>query len=156
MLDGSESTKKIQLYTIGYEGSDVSEFVLALRNSSVKTLIDVRELPLSRKKGFSKNGLRDELEHQGIKYMHVRQLGDPKSGRIAARAGDFAKFRKIFNKHMSLEASKAALASILPVVKSGGACLLCFERSHKNCHRSIVASELELLLDIEVINICAT
>jgi len=42
----------------------------------VKTVVDVRELPLSRKKGFSKSAFCDALSAHGIAYLHA--LGCPK------------------------------------------------------------------------------
>jgi hypothetical protein len=50
---------------------------------------------LSRKKGFSKTALRERLEAEGIAYFHFVELGDPKPGRDAARAGRFAEFKKV-------------------------------------------------------------
>jgi Protein of unknown function, DUF488 len=44
------------LYTIGYEGTDIDRFVATLKAVGVQLLADVRALPLSRKRGFSKNG----------------------------------------------------------------------------------------------------
>ncbi len=52
---------KQTIATIGYEGSTIEDFVAALRHASINVLIDVRELPLSRKKGFSKNQLAGVL-----------------------------------------------------------------------------------------------
>jgi hypothetical protein len=47
-------------------------------------LIDVRDVPLSRKPGFSKSALQANLEAHGIAYVHLKGLGDPKPGREAA------------------------------------------------------------------------
>jgi len=38
------------LMTIGYEGVDIRAFIAGLKSHKVNTLIDVRELPLSRKR----------------------------------------------------------------------------------------------------------
>jgi uncharacterized protein (DUF488 family) len=46
-----------QVFTIGYEGRDIDEFVICLKDFNITRLIDVRELPLSRKRGFSKSTL---------------------------------------------------------------------------------------------------
>jgi hypothetical protein len=51
-----------QIYTIGYEGTDIERFVQTLKIVGVEQLVDVRAVALSRKKGFSKNGLRNRLE----------------------------------------------------------------------------------------------
>jgi len=62
------------LYTIGYEGLDISSFVEELREQKIRVLIDVRELPLSRKKGFSKSALNTVVTAAGVKYIHLRDL----------------------------------------------------------------------------------
>lgn len=153
MFDQSGDAAKVRLMTIGYEGADIADFIATLKASNVSTLIDVRELPLSRKKGFSKNKLREQLEAAGVAYLHVKQLGDPKPGRLAARAGNMAEFRRIFGAHVKLDETREALSEIAPLVQVGGACLLCFERCHTDCHRSIVADELAKLADFELVHI---
>lgn len=77
-------------------------------------------------------------------------MGDPKAGRVAAKAGDFATFRKIFNDHLLSEKSQSELEKLIDIAILGGACLLCFERSHKECHRNIVANEITNKANISV------
>jgi len=150
MLDAKSSDAKVELMTIGYEGASIDDFVETLKFSSVSTLIDIRELLLSRKKGFSKTALSDALLNNGIEYIHLKALGDPKAGRVAAKAGDFATFRKIFNDHLLSEKSQSELEKLIDIAILGGACLLCFERSHKECHRNIVANEITNKANISV------
>ena len=50
-----------EIYTIGYEGSDIERFIETLVILKIEAVADVRELPISRKKGFSKNKLRESL-----------------------------------------------------------------------------------------------
>ena len=153
MFDRADAEVSTKLMTIGYEGSAIGDFVATLKSAGVKTLIDVRELPLSRKKGFSKRALSEALEAANIRYRHVKQLGDPKPGRDAARSGDMDAFRRIFGAHMELDATKSALYEIVPLVLEGGACLMCFERCHRDCHRAIVGKHLESLAKIELAHI---
>lgn len=131
-----------KFYTIGYEGSQVEAFVATLRRTGVKTLIDVRDLPLSRKRGFSKSALAANLEVSGIAYLHLKGLGDPKPGRDAARAGEYAEFRRIFGRHMKSEFAQRDLAKAAELIRAQLCCLMCFEQDHCNCHRSIVADHL--------------
>lgn len=131
-----------ELMTIGYEGATIEQFVATLLKIEVKTLIDVRELPLSRKKGFSKNSLKSAIENAGITYKHFKDLGDPKPGRIAAKSGDYEKFKEIFSAHLATEKCQIAIETVIPIIKLGGACLLCFERCHETCHRTMVAEEI--------------
>jgi uncharacterized protein (DUF488 family) len=130
------------LYTIGYEGTDIDRFVATLKAVGVTLLADVRALPLSRKKGFSKNRLRERIEEEGIQYIHLGALGDPKDGRDAARAGRYDEFRKIYNKHLSQAKPQQALKELAVLANNRATCLMCFEREPSECHRLIVASQL--------------
>src|SRR4051794_6753179 len=98
-----------ELFTVGYEGSDIADLLLSLRVARVGTVIDVRELPLSRKPGFSKGRLSEALENCGIRYVHLRGLGDPKPGRVAAGDKRFGDFRRIFHAHMQTAPARADL-----------------------------------------------
>jgi uncharacterized protein (DUF488 family) len=130
------------LYTIGYEGTDIDRFVATLKAVGIHLLADVRALPLSRKKGFSKTGLRVRIEREGMEYIHLGALGDPKEGRDAARAGRFDQFRKIYNKHLAQAEPQEKLRELGALVKQRPTCLMCFERDPTECHRLIVASQL--------------
>lgn len=143
----------MQLATIGYEGASLVDFIAALQAAGVKQVIDIREVAQSRRAGFSKNALRTALGECGINYEHLRQLGDPKHGREAARAGDFDLFRSIFNAHMDLPASKDALGQAIDLAAEKLSVLLCFERDPKNCHRSIVAERMSAQTSVRVLHL---
>jgi uncharacterized protein (DUF488 family) len=130
------------VYTIGYEGTDIERFVKTLNAVGVETVADVRAVPRSRKKGFSKNTLRENLENAGIEYLPVQELGDPKDGREAAKVGDFDRFRMIYSAHADLPESVAAIEQLAKVSDEKVVCLLCFERDPKTCHRFIVGERM--------------
>jgi uncharacterized protein (DUF488 family) len=146
MFDSQPTDVRTRLLTIGYEGAQIDDFIKTLKSANVRSLVDVRELPLSRKKGFSKRALREVLEANGINYIHVKQLGDPKPGRDAARAGNLSEFNRIFRTHICKSESLDAMHELLPVIAEGGACLLCFERH-------IVAEALGGLVDLNIAHI---
>lgn len=143
-----------KLFTIGYEGSDVDRLIQTLINNGIQVLADVRELPLSRKKGLSKTGLAERLADAGIEYRHYKHLGDPKPGRDAAKSGDHETFLKVFNAHMTKDTTKEALANLLEVASGRLTCMLCFERCASKCHRSIIADEA-VSAGFEVYNLVA-
>jgi uncharacterized protein (DUF488 family) len=130
------------VYTIGYEGTDIERFVRTLTAVGVEAVADVRAVPLSRKKGFSKNSLRGHLENAGIKYLPMQELGDPKEGREAAKSGDYDRFREIYSAHVDQPESVAAIAKLAITSKEQAVCLLCFERDPKTCHRYIVGERM--------------
>lgn len=130
------------VYTIGYEGTDIDRFISTLIAVGIETVADVRAVPLSRKKGFSKNVLRENLEAAGIKYLAMQELGDPKEGREAAKAGDFDRFKTIYSAHVDQPQSSAAVEKLAAVSEKTAVCLLCFERDPKTCHRFIVGERM--------------
>ncbi len=130
------------LYTIGYEGTGIDRFVARLHEAGVKVLADVRALPLSRKKGFSKNVLRSRLEKEGIAYLHFKALGTPKPGREAARAGRYEEFSDLYHSHLKSVEAQVELESLGLRASEAPTCLLCFERDPALCHRSIIAARL--------------
>ena len=67
------------LTTIGYEGASLPAFLATLKDAGVTRLLDIRELPISRRKGFSKTPLSQALAGVGIEYQHERALGAPRS-----------------------------------------------------------------------------
>lgn len=138
------------LATIGYEGTTIELFVKALKKARIRRLADVRDLPLSRKKGFSKTVLASRLEQEGIVYLHIKALGDPKPGRLAARRGDVADFKRIYVNHLRRKAGQTALRKLGEIAAQAKTCLLCFEYDPKNCHRQIVASRLSKAFGLDI------
>lgn len=130
------------VYTIGYEGTDIERFVATLKHVGIAVLADVRAVAASRKKGFSKSKLRARLVEEGIAYTHYVELGDPKPGRDAARAGEYDRFRRIYSRHLAGADPQMAIEALAKVARSTPTCVLCFERDPKVCHRSMVADEL--------------
>lgn len=143
----------MQLATIGYEGATLADFVATLVRASVQRVIDVREIAQSRRPGFSKNALRAALADAGIDYEHIRQLGDPKHGREAARAGKMDLFKAIFDAHLELAASQDALSFASSLAAEKKSALVCFERDPKHCHRTIVAERIAIKGNFTITNL---
>lgn len=130
------------LYTLGYEGADIQQFIGALQTAGVKVIADVRAVPLSRKKGFSKRRLSAQLADAGIDYVHFVDLGNPRDGRDAAKSGNTDKFHRVYLRHLNTAGAKIALKKLAELAASRPTCLLCFEREPAECHRTLIASEL--------------
>ncbi len=127
------------LRTIGYEGATIAQVLDRLTNAGVTLLVDVRAVAQSRKPGFSKRQLAAALDERNIGYLHLRDLGTPKSGRIAARAGRHAEMLDIFATHMRGEPAQHQLAEATTIAQRRPLCLLCFEADPAHCHRTAVA-----------------
>lgn len=141
------------LYTVGYEGADIAHFLRTLKDCGIKRLIDIRDVPVSRKRGFSKTALANALEEQGIAYSHLKALGDPKAGREAMRLGDYPGFLEIYTSHIATPEGQEALRVAVELAEESPSILLCYERSPAQCHRTVVAKEMALLADFNVKNV---
>jgi len=141
---------KSSVFTIGYEGAELPTFLATLASTGIQHLIDVRDVPISRKRGFSKSGLAVALADIGIGYTHLKALGDPKPGRDAMRRGDYSAFLTIYSSHIANDEAKLALGLAAKIARTQKIVLLCYERSPKQCHRTIVAEKLSALGTFEV------
>jgi uncharacterized protein (DUF488 family) len=130
------------LFTIGYEQTGVRGLIETLLEAGVTVLVDVRELPNSRRAGFSKRMLAASLAEAGIEYVHFRALGTPKEGRIANRAKRWEQFWSIVDTALATPAAAAAFEQVALVAREKRACLLCLEADHSTCHRLRVAETL--------------
>ena len=136
--------KTKRLFTIGYEQTPSKAVLDELENAGVKLLVDVRAVASSRRPGFSKNQLAAGLDERGISYLHLKGLGTPKSGREAARSGQFGLLHKIYSAHLKTAQAKEQLDELSALVKkSGPVCILCYERDHAHCHRQWIAEIIE-------------
>lgn len=136
-----------RIFTIGYEGANINDFIETLRCMGVETLLDVREIPISRKKGFSKSRLSEELFGAGIDYRHEKKLGSPKPVRDRLKvSGDYTRFFREFGHHLKQHTD---LLETLAGDLQGSVALMCYERNHRECHRSSVAQALGELVGVE-------
>jgi uncharacterized protein (DUF488 family) len=133
----------LTLFTIGYEGATIDAFLDILSQAGVRTVVDVRALPLSRKPGFSKRALAAALASRGIAYRHLQRLGTPADGRNAARAGDTAKMRRIYLEHLQAPDAQAEMAMLVDQARESPSALLCFEREPDACHRTVLFEQLD-------------
>lgn len=136
--------------TIGYERSNLDDFIATLKLAGVDHLIDIRDRAQSRRPGFSKSALSLALIDAGIDYIHIPELGDPKEGREAARSGNFDLFREIFAGVMASNAAQSAMSEIEALAEGRSICLMCYERDQHTCHRKIVADQLQVRLNCSV------
>lgn len=148
---GSElfwSSEYAIIYTIGYEGYTIERFIKKLKDSNIQQLIDVREIALSRKNGFSKSILKTELNKAGIRYEHLKDLGSPKNIRHKLQSSDMDEedykiFFTEYKKHIHDEDVLKNISIIEGLARRKKSVLMCFEKDYKTCHRSIVAEELK-------------
>lgn len=136
-----------KLYTIGYEGADLEGFLRAMKTLGVTTVLDIRELPLSRKRGFSKNALAEALSKIGVGYRHERALGCPPEIRNRLKEdGDYKRYFSAFNRYLETQLD---LVERLVGELDGTIALLCYERDPDYCHRRSVAEQMKALFSLK-------
>lgn len=129
------------LWTIGYEGHDPDSFVATLRKARIQRLVDIRELPLSRKPGFSKSALALGLSRAGIAYAHARALGTPRAVRHAYKAGGtHQEFERDYLAHLAQVPD--AVAALEDAARKERVAILCVEADVATCHRKTLADTL--------------
>ncbi len=130
------------LFTVGYQGHSIETFLDLLLAHGVAQLIDVRQLPFSRKPDFSKKRLTAHLASVEIGYTHLAQLGTPEPLRDEVRhTHDFGAFFAAMDALVA--AQPEAVQAALDITRSQPAALLCFEANPAECHRLSVAQAIE-------------
>lgn len=130
-----------RLVSVGYEGRRADELIAMLLHERVRTVVDVRLTPISRKPGLSKSKLAAALADAGIDYVHLKELGNPQDNRALFRAGAAAG-RDRFAQILGGGDAGRALDTVRRLINDGPVALLCFERDHTTCHREMIVDAL--------------
>ena len=134
----------LTFFTAGYQGHNIETFLDLLMSHGVEQLLDVRQLPFSRKPDFSKKRLTAHLAGVGIAYTHLAALGTPKSLRDELRREhDLPAFFAAMQ--VIIDAQPEALEQALELAQARPSVLLCFEANHAECHRLVVAQAIKRL-----------
>jgi len=139
------------IFSAGYEGKSLDEYLLTLFRSSVSVLVDVRKNAFSRKYGFSKSTLSSACAKLGIEYKHVPALGIESASR--RNLDSQAEYDALFDEYRRtvLELRNAELDSLAEMVNNGSRiALICYEANPAQCHRTLVAELLSKLTGIGV------
>lgn len=139
-----KAIESTEVYTIGYEGKSIEEFANILKDNNIDTLFDVREYPLSRKRGFSKNKLAQHLKQRGINYQSVRALGSPKELRDELkRSWNYQEFFRSYENWLKTQPEPFEdLKSVFLKNCDKNYCLMCYEKNALECHRTVIANNL--------------
>jgi len=137
---------KTVLFTIGYEGISLEEYLVRLLKNDVKVLVDVRNNPLSMKYGFSKSQLKKYCASLGIGYVHIPEVGIQSDQRQQLNTQhDYDKLFAIYRKD-NLSKTTAYQNEILELLKQHKRiALTCFEANICQCHRKHLAEAIQNL-----------
>lgn len=141
---------KTILFTIGYEGISLEEYLNRLLKNDVKILVDVRNNPLSMKYGFSKSLLKRYCENMGITYMHFPEVGIQSEQRQELKTqSDYDKLFTVYQKN-NLPKTISTQTAILDLLNQyKRIALTCFEANICQCHRKYLAEAIEALPGFE-------
>ena len=129
-------------FTVGHGVRPLDKLIETLREAAVRTLVDVRRFPGSRRNPqFNQGRLHDALEAAGIVYRHAVELGGRRSGEPGE--GEFTCIRtpafRSYAARMRTEAWQAVLAEELA---RPAPCFMCAETPWQKCHRRLIAELL--------------
>jgi len=144
------------IFTFGYEGLSLSRFFSTLQLNDIERIIDVRQMPLSRKKGFSKNALAEAAASHNIDYIHKVALGCPRFIRDQYRLdSNWQNYERHFQEY--IETQNEEVEVLISLCERQRCCLLCFEANALSCHRSLIARRTRDLSNtpLEIVHLTA-
>lgn len=142
------SSEKVILFTIGYEGISLEEYLNRLIKNDIKVLVDVRNNALSQKYGFSKSLLQRFCNSLNIEYVHFPEVGIQSKYRQDLKSQDdydglFKSYRK-----ETISTTASTQGKILELlIKKQRIALTCFEADICQCHRKHLAEAITNLED---------
>lgn len=148
VLQAKPKSDKTILFTIGYEGLSLEEYLNKLILSDIKVLCDVRRNPLSMKFGFSKSQLQKACQGVGIEYVHIPELGIESDKRqVLNTQSDYDKLFSLYRSEMLTQTLDYQLKLITLLKEKKRIALTCFEANINQCHRKHLADAIVNLSD---------
>jgi uncharacterized protein (DUF488 family) len=143
------SSKKA-LFTIGYEGLSLEEYINKLLAADVKVLCDVRKNSFSMKYGFNKSQLQMACDGVGIRFVHIPEVGIVSDKRRELHSQqDYDILFEDYKKTV-LPQTLNQQEEILELIKSyDRVAITCFEANICQCHRKHLAEAICQLPDFE-------
>jgi len=133
------------LYTIGHSTRPLEELVETLRAHQIKTLVDIRAFPMSRRlPQFNRESLAETLPASGIRYVWMKSLGGyrkkilDESPNIALRNDSFRNYAD----YMLTAEFEGAAGELIRLAEEAPTAYMCAERVYFHCHRMLVSDWL--------------
>ncbi|MBQ7594804.1 MAG: DUF488 domain-containing protein [Synergistaceae bacterium] len=126
------------IYTIGYSGFTVEEFVDALKAHGVNFVVDVRSKPFSRHHiEYDKPVIARTLQAQGIKYENfAREFGARQEDRKFYTPNGWLDYEKLMRSRRFYDGVVRMLDSDYTFA------LMCKEENPIDCHRAIMVARV--------------
>jgi uncharacterized protein (DUF488 family) len=130
------------LFTIGHGVRPLDELVELLAKAGVRTLVDVRRFPSSRRNPqFNQAPLTTALAEAEVSYRHAVELG----GRRSAEPGEerFSCIRaQAFRSYAARMGTEPWQAALDRALAEPSPCFMCAETPWWKCHRRLIAELL--------------
>lgn len=133
------------IYTIGHSTRTLEELVAALRGHGVKTLVDIRSFPMSRRlPHFNRESLEQELPRCGIAYVWMKKLGGRRkkmrddSPNTGLRNDSFRNYAD----YMITPEFADGVTRLVEMAERESTAIMCAERVWFQCHRMLVSDYL--------------
>ena len=139
------------LFTIGYSGFSINEFIETLKNYSINVVIDVRSVAYSeRYPTYNKDSLKEVLNANGILYRnYAKEFGARQDDPRFYNQDGYLDF-ELFSRS---EQFKSGVEKIVKGCKLGYQfALMCAEKRPIQCHRAILVSRAFYNLGFSVIH----
>jgi len=149
IVDGTGPT----VFTVGYERRDGDELIAALQDAGVDTLVDVRQRAMSRRVDFRGKALSAACDAVGMNYLAMPELGSTDELRNQLQeTGDFSHFARRF-RNLAKRTMTDPLNQIAQMAPERSIALICYERCHDECHRSVITEILHEMIDARIVAI---
>ena len=146
------------LYTIGHSTRTIEELIEALGAHQIRTLVDIRSIPMSRRlPHFNRESLEKTLPQAGIRYVWLKELGGRRkkirddSPNIAIRNDSFRNYAD----YMLTDEFRRGVRELITLAEEGRTVYMCAEKVYFHCHRMMVSDWL-VAHGHEVLHIDAT
>ena len=133
------------IYTIGHSTRTLDQLVTALQAFDVRTLVDIRAFPMSRRlPHFNRESLEQELPRCGIAYVWMKELGGRRkkmrddSPNTGLRNESFRNYAD----YMMTPEFVDGIARLLKLADGEKTAIMCAERVYFQCHRMLVSDYL--------------
>jgi len=144
------SSDKTILFTIGYEGISLEEYLNRLLKNNVKMLVDVRNNPLSMKYGFSKSQLIKYCASIGISYIHFPDVGIQSHERQQLNTqSDYDRLFSVYRLNNLSNTTSTQIEILQLLLQHKRIALTCFEANICQCHRMHLANAIMALPGFE-------
>lgn len=143
-MSTERKSKQPLILTIGHSTRPIEEFIELLRRHGVERLVDIRTIPRSRRNPqFNGDTLAKSLEHEGIPYAHLKEVGGlrhprPDSTNLGWRNEGFRGYAD----YMQTEEFDEAVQRLLQACGEKRCAVMCAEAVPWRCHRSLLADAL--------------